>query len=205
MESALATWSWRLFWACVVGLTGLIVVNTLPYYSFRDDFAYLHEKGSLSMNTMWRSCFYVHIGGGILCLATGPVLLWTRSRPIHTNLGRLYGLAVLGLAGPAGIYLSLFAKGGLLGQSCFLLLALAWWGATAVAIYAITHRDVPRHRRWMLRSYALALSAVFFRIFQVGLHYAGFEAETNYVISLWLSLAASLIAGELFIFRGVSL
>jgi hypothetical protein len=49
----------------------------------------------------------------------------------------------------------------------------------------------------MARSYALALSAVFFRVLQLGLHFAGVDdADTNYVASLWLSLIASVVAGE---------
>jgi hypothetical protein len=51
----------------------------------------------------------------------------------------------------------------------------------------------------MIRSYSLALSAVSFRVFQTALFRAGMADEPNYILSLWLSLAASLVAGEAFV------
>jgi hypothetical protein len=190
-----------LAWAAIVGMSGLIVVNTVPYYSLGDDFAFLVEKGALAFDPVWRACFYLHITGGMICLVTGPVLLWTRKA--HRWLGRAYGLAVLGFAGPASLVMSIFSKGGPSCQACFLMLAALWWGATAKAIHEIKNRRVEEHRTWMLRSYALALSAVFFRIFQLAFFAGGMEDEPNYVVSLWLSLAASVAFGEALVARGV--
>jgi hypothetical protein len=205
---ALRSSRWLLGAAGVVTLllTGLIVLNTLPYYSFRTGFAFLAEKGPLAHVSWWRACFYTHITGGLVCLVIGPFMLWSgwlgRLPAAHRLLGRVYALAVLGWAGPAGLVLSTTSKGGLSGRGCFLLLCVLWVGATILGIRSILARRVADHRRWMVRSYALALSAVFFRIFQVGLYAAGLDDETNYVMSLWLSLAASLVAGEALVHTG---
>jgi hypothetical protein len=186
--------------AVTVALTLLIVANTLPYYSFSRDFAFLAEKGPLVEAAWWRACFYTHISGGMVCLLIGPFMLWNgllrRALAIHKWLGRGYGLAVLGWAGPSGVILSMVAKGGLPGRACFLLLCVLWIGTTALGIRAVLARRIPEHRRWMVRSYALALSAVFFRISQVALYAFDLDPETNYGVSLWVSLAASIAAGE---------
>jgi hypothetical protein len=199
------TLCWRAGWTAVLALSLLILLNTLPYFSLGRNFAFLVEKGSLAGQPLWRACFYTHISGGLICLITGPLLLWNgllgRSKAAHRWIGTTYAFVVLGWAGPAGLLLSFFAKGGLAGQSCFLLLTLLWWGATARGLHLAKARRIPEHRRWMMRSYALALSAVFFRILQVGFYLAGLGDDANYVVSLWLSLVASLAVGELLVQR----
>jgi hypothetical protein len=103
-------------WGVLIGLCGLIIVNSLPYFSFRGDMPFLAEKGPLVSNPLWRACFYGHVLGGMGCLASAPFLFWGRLRArhpaLHRGLGRLYGIVVLGWAGPAGLFLALHAKGG---------------------------------------------------------------------------------------------
>jgi hypothetical protein len=48
----------------------------------------------------------------------------------------------------------------------------------------------------MVRSYSLALSAPIFRAFQAALYLAGCDDDLNYIVSLWLSLAASVWLAE---------
>jgi len=193
-------WIVRIVGASILAQCGLIVLNSLPYFSGRMNLAFLVEKGTLVSDPAWRLCFLGHVLGGIVCLVTAPFLFWTwflqRAPLLHRVLGRVYGAIVLGCAAPAGLYLAMFAKGGPAGKAGFLVLGLLWWGTTARGIQAIAARRAAEHRRWMVRSYALALSAVFFRLFHVGFYWAGLADEPNYILSLWLSLAASLVAGE---------
>jgi hypothetical protein len=198
-------WLFRIGAALLIGFSGLVIVNSLPYFSMGRNFAFLAEKGPLVSDPLWRACFYGHVLGGIVCFLSAPFLLWSRllarAPKLHRGLGRLYGVAVLGWAGPTGLYLACHAKGGAAGRSAFLLLGLLWWGATARGVQAIVARRTTEHRRWMLRSYAVALSAVFFRLAHAALFWAGLSDETNYVWSLWFSLAASLVAGEALVRR----
>jgi hypothetical protein len=53
----------------------------------------------------------------------------------------------------------------------------------------------------MIRSFALALSALSFRAIQAILFLTGLGDEANYVISLWLSIAASVWLAESFPYR----
>jgi hypothetical protein len=189
-------------WGILIALGLLLIANTVPYFSFRRDVAFLEEKGPLASDPIWRRCFYGHLLGSVVCLALVPYLFWDRLRrrfpALHRGLGRCYGVAVLGWAAPTGLYLSFHAKGGLAGKSAFLLLGVLWWATTARGVQTAVARRFDEHRRWMVRSAAIAGSAVFFRIFHVAFFGLGLADEPNYVLSLWLSAAASLIAGEAF-------
>lgn len=48
----------------------------------------------------------------------------------------------------------------------------------------------------MVRSFSIALSAVFFRVIQTGLGWVDVAPETNYIASIWLSLLASVWLAE---------
>lgn len=193
----LARWMW---WTSIFALSGLILANSWPYFSLRGNFGFLVEKGEIADGLLWRAAFYVHVAGGMLCLATGPLLLWggllRRSPALHRWLGRAYALAVLGVAGPTGLFMAFQAKGGLPGTLGFLATGLLWWVQTARGVAHVAARRFAEHRRWMLRSYGVALSAVFFRVIQLALHAPGVPADANYVISIWLSLAAGVAVGE---------
>jgi uncharacterized membrane protein len=188
------------FWAPTLALSGLIVINTVPYYSLGEDFDFLLEKGSLARDPIWRAAFFHHITGSLACLIVGPVLLSRRalraSVALHRWLGWTYVLAVLCVAAPSGLYLAVFAKGGLLGQTGFVVAGLAWFAATWLGLRAIQQRRLATHLTWMVRSYALAWSAISFRMIQVALYALGVGADTNYVASLWLSLVISVLLGE---------
>ena len=84
----------------------------------------------------------------------------------------------------------------MLGQLGFLVLGVAWILTTAIGVERIAHRRVAEHRVWMLRSYALTLSAVFFRSLQAVFYVAGVGDDVNYLVSLWSSLVVSLVVGE---------
>jgi hypothetical protein len=190
----------RVAWVATIALSGLIVVNTLPYFTDSATFAFLREKGALAADPLWRGAFHAHVAGGIVCLVTGPFLLHggllRRAPWLHRLLGRLHVGVVLGMAGPAGMVLAVHAKGGAAGRAGFVVLGVLWWASTAHGLALVLRGRIAAHRRWMLRSYALALSAVFFRVILVALFAAGLDDETNYVVSLWLSLAVSLGVGE---------
>jgi len=184
----------------VAAATGLVIANSLDYFTLSDDLPFLVEKGEIALRPLWRTFFLAHVAGGIGCLLAGPLLLWNRltlrSRRAHVWIGRAYVLFVLGWGGPAGIALAFGAKGGVAGKSGFLLLGLLWWTATLIGLRAVLAQRLARHVAWMARSYAIATSALTFRLFHIGLYSLGIPDGPNYVLSIWLSLVASLVAGE---------
>lgn len=166
---------------------------------------FLGEKGSLSSFPAWLAVFYFHIAGASLGLAAGWPLMfpqWTRRHPTwHRWLGYVYLTAVLWMAAPAGIVLAFSAKGGALGTVGFALAGVLWWHTTWTGYREIRRRHIAQHVRAMIRSYSLALSAPAFRIIQSALYFAGLADDTNYLVSLWLSIAVSLWLAESCIHR----
>lgn len=193
----------------IAASTGLVVANSLAYFTLADDLPFLVEKGEVALRPLWRTFFIAHVAGGIGCLLAGPLLLWNRltlrSRLAHIWIGRAYVLFVLGWGGPAGIALAFGAKGGLAGKGGFLLLGVLWWMATLTGLRAVLARRLALHVAWMARSYAIATSALTFRIFHIALHPLGIPDGPNYVISIWLSLIASVVAGEVLAARAPAL
>ena len=183
------------FWVMTIPLSVLIVANTLPYFTLSAQEPFLQEKGTLVSSPTWRISFYYHLAGASVCLLLGPVLLsaWAlrRSRRLHRWLGWTYVSAVLCCAAPSGIYLSLYAKGGLPGQIGFLISGVAWFATTWAGLTAVRQGRLREHGILMVWSYALAWSAVGFRVFHLTLHELAVDREVNYVLSLWLSLLAS--------------
>jgi uncharacterized membrane protein len=82
----------------------------------------------------------------------------------HRRAGTVYVIACLG-GGGAGLLLALGATSGPIATAGFGLLAITWMGCTANAWRYARARNFVRHRRWMLRSYALSFAAVTLRIY----------------------------------------
>lgn len=178
-----------------------LIVQVAQYFSFNFRFAFFVERPEITSDRVWRACFYLHVAGGILCLLTSPLLLWNGLAggrlALHRAVGRVHTVAALGWVGPTGLYLSAFAKGGNAGQLGFLLLGVWFLATNLLGIAAIRRRDVSAHVAWMVRSYALILSALTFRaLHQLG-HELGGDATTNYVVSTWASLILAIASGEL--------
>ena len=192
-----------LFWMPVVFFSGLVVYNTFPYFSFHRDFTFLHEKGVLVDSPLWRFCFYVHIAASMVCLLSAfaqfSIRVLRKARRIHIILGQVYIYSILLFAAPAGIFMAFYAKGGIGGQLGFLVAGILWVFTTYQGLISIKSKNINAHIAWMMRSYALTLSALTFRIYHILFHFTEMEYMDNYVISLWLSVFGNLLVGELFL------
>jgi hypothetical protein len=163
------------------------------------------EKGWLAHQAWWRAAFYFHVVGASVCLMAGLPLMFAGfarwSPRWHRRLGYVYVNAVLWMAAPSGLVLAMFAKGGLAGTLGFTIAGSLWWCSTWSGYREIRAGDLPAHIRSMVRSYAWALSAPAFRAIQTGFYFVGLAEEPNYVVSLWLSIAASVWLAEMFVRR----
>ncbi|GAA5017875.1 DUF2306 domain-containing protein [Actinopolymorpha pittospori] len=85
-----------------------------------------------------------------------------RRRPgWHRRSGRVLVVTGLGVAG-SGLWMTLFyagAPGGYLLWAVRLLVGSAMAASIVLAFTAIRRRDIPTHRAWMIRAYALAAGA----------------------------------------------
>lgn len=104
----------------------------------------------------------LHIVAGIFFNLLGPLqfapISWQRWPAWHRWSGRL--LIVSGVfVGLTGLWMNQFfpAYGGFLKYSGVLFSSIGIILALGIALRAILNRDVPRHRAWMMRAFALGL------------------------------------------------
>lgn len=191
--------------ALTVAAGGGVLLSNAIYFDGGGTPRFLLEKGDWARQPWWLAAFYFHVVGASLCLAAGTPLMfprWTRRHPAwHRRLGYVYLNAVLWMAAPTGLALALTAKGGWWGTSGFALAGVLWWQSTWAGYRAIRRGDVASHVRAMVRSYCWALSAPAFRVIQVLLLACGMDDALNYVVSLWLSIAASVWLAEACLYR----
>jgi uncharacterized membrane protein len=140
-----------------------------------------------------------HFLGGAVALLTGALQVNSRLRvrylEWHRWTGRVYLIAVM-VGGFAGFLLALDSSAGPVAQGGFALLAVAWVAATLRAYVLVRRGDVPAHRDWMVRSYALTLAAVTLRIYLPVSLAAGIHFMVAYPAIAWLCWLPNLVAAE---------
>jgi hypothetical protein len=117
-------------------------------------------------------------------------------------MGRLYVFDVLFVTGPAGFIMALYANGGLPSRIAFVILASLWIFTTAMAYRQVVRRKFASHREWMIRSYALTLSAISLRAWKLSLVLLFHPHPMDvYRLAAWLGWAPNLLLAELLIRR----
>lgn len=140
-----------------------------------------------------------HLGGGSVALVIGAVQVNRRIRRrflvLHQWLGTGYAVAVL-LGGSAALVLVPSSSGGTVSHLGFGGLGVCWLATTILGVRSILRLDIPSHRRWMYRSYALTLAAVTLRIYLPLLTSLGIGFEDAYRIVSWLCWVPNLVLVE---------
>lgn len=199
--------SWRrlllgaLFWMPMSVFMVMIIQSSIPYFLYPSTDPFFTERPELSRDLLWRACFYVHICGSTLVLLSAGLqfskTLLRRFPSVHRWQGRLYVWSALVVAVPTGFYLAWYAKGGALGRIGFALQATLLFYTTWKGLVHIMRGDLKRHVAWMTRSFSIACTAISFRLWYVGLYYAGFaDINANYTAAIWLSTAFNLVVCE---------
>ena len=172
-----------------------------PYTSGELDIDFLQTKQHIIHLLHYRLAFYIHIFPALLVLAAGLTqfsgTILRRTPGLHRWVGRAYVWSILFFCGPAGLLMAWYANGGPLAQSSFLVLSGLWWWMTWKAYRAIRAGDIRAHGAWMIRSYALTLSAITLRLMQFGLaNYAILDPETSYRLVAWPSWVLNWLVAE---------
>ena len=154
---------------------------------------------------------YLHIAPGVIYLLGAPLQLTRRFRTRHYAVHRRLGRVLLSCAVLSGVLAMLFGLlyswGGVLEASASLVFG-AWFVACLVlAFRAIRAHDVIRHRRWMIRAFAVGVGIGTIRIW-IGLFTAltisrngGPEGLTlpdqlTFGLSFWLAFSMHIALGE---------
>ena len=140
--------------------------------------------------------FRLHIGAASTALLLGP---WQflgalrRARPrLHRAIGVIY-VGACAIGGVAGLLIAPGTNGGPVAALGFASLACLWLWTTGNAVAAIRRHDIPAHRRWMTRSFALTLAGVTLRLYLPVALLAPLAFSTAYAAIAWLCWVPNLI------------
>ncbi|HEX7846995.1 MAG TPA: DUF2306 domain-containing protein [Chitinophagaceae bacterium] len=205
LEQSARVFFQMLFWIPVTGFSLLLIYNTLPYFSFSKEFDFIEERSVLFQNNLYNNFFYIHIAAGAICIATALVqfsrYILKKTKAIHRWSGRLYVFVVLFLGAPTGLYMSFFAKGSFWERALFMFMAIFWFITTLYGLTTIRKKNVLSHKIWMMRSYAMAMTAVTFRVYHIAFYLLGWDHLENYESSLWISVIGNMLFAEWLIYR----
>lgn len=143
---------------------------------------------------------YAHIFSSAIALALGPFQFSTHLRQKYLNLhrwfGRLYLIIGVLIGGLSGLYMSLFAFGGVIAKSGFGVLAILWLYTGLRAYLEARRRDIIEHKKWMVRNFSLTLAAVTLRLYLPASMVAGIDFTLAYPIIAWFCWVPNLIFAE---------
>lgn len=184
----------------------LLLLISAQYIPPRDDVAFLVLKEDELHILYYRLAFFTHVYASWFVIFCGFFQFWKivrqRWKKAHNYFGYIYIVLILGFAGPSGLIMALHANGGWAAKISFTILSLLWFYFTFQAYDAIRHRDVHRHQKYMIRSYALTLSAISLRFFKLilaqTLHLPPMDM---YQLVAWSSWMFNLLAAEFYIYR----
>lgn len=167
----------------------------------------LPERGSFEVRYVLHPVLaYAHIVAGMLYLAGAPLQLWRGFRErhfsLHRGLGRVLVSAGLGCGGFGVVFGILHPFGGVLEASAVAVFGTYFIGALLVAFRAIRARDVKRHRRWMIRAFAIGLAVGSIRIWVGVFEMVGLVPfELGFGIAFWLAFSLHAVAAEAYLRR----
>ncbi|MEF9979046.1 MAG: DUF2306 domain-containing protein [Thermomonas sp.] len=148
---------------------------------------------------------YTHVFASLIALSLAPFQFSRRlrnARPrVHRAMGRTYLSVGVVVGGLAGLYMSIFAFGGVIAKLGFACLAVGWLYTGLRAYQAIRRGAVAEHRTWMIRNVSLTLAAVTLRIYLPSSMLAAIPFDVAYPVIAWLCWVPNLIVAELLFAR----
>ena len=187
----------RLAWA---GLWLLLAIASVEFLLAAYG-KYRHlDSAAYGMFMTRRGWLWLHLAGGLTTVLLGPVQFltqWRLRQPrLHRLTGRIYLVGMLVAAtGATGLIATSPAPFAI--RAAFAATALAWLTTALTGLAAILRGAVERHRRWMVRNYAVTLAPIIFRL-SLPLAIAGGLAPSPALIAtlLWCSWIVPLLVCE---------
>lgn len=178
----------------------------LQYIPYNTDVAFLGIKQDEIKLLYYKIAFFTHVYTSLLVLPAGFIQfsdnLRLKFRSLHRRYGWIYTITILGFAAPSGLIMALYANGGIVSQLAFSLLAILWFYTTLKAVLEVRKGNYYRHRQFMIRSFALSLSAITLRMWKFIL-VALFHPHPMdvYQVVAWLGWVLNLLIAELIIYK----
>lgn len=144
---------------------------------------------------------YAHVTPGVAYLVLAPIQLWrgfrVRHYRWHRRIGRVALISGL-LSGAFGIVFGAFLSFGGPLQAAAAVIFGAWFVLTlAVAYRSIRGGDIRRHRRWMIRAFAIGLAVGTIRIWIGAFEGLGLLSFRDAIaVAFWISFTLHALAAE---------
>jgi uncharacterized membrane protein len=158
---------------------------------------------------------YLHIAPGVVYLLGAPLQLTRRFRTRHYDVHRRLGRVLVTCGLISGVFALLFgipsAWGGALQVTATAVFGTWFLACLVLAFRAIRRDDVPQHRRWMIRAFAVGVGIGTIRIW-VGI-FEGIEQgrsggttpaspdPTMFGVAFWLAFTMHVAIGEFYLRR----
>ena len=194
-----------LLWIGYIYFSYLLLLITLQYIPYHTDVAFLRIKQDVIVFNHYKIAFFTHVYTSIFLMIFGALqfsnYIQKKYIKLHRISGRFYVGILLLLSGPSGLIMSYYANGGLLAQVSFLLLSTFWILFTFLSFYFILNKQIIKHQKFAIRSFALTLSAISLRLFKYLLVFF-FEPlpMDAYRIAAWSGWTFNLLVAELIIY-----
>jgi uncharacterized membrane protein len=151
----------------------------------------------------------LHIAPGLLYLFAAPLQLSARFRrkhlTVHRRLGRVLILSGMIAAVFAMIVGVTHPFDGIVEASAAVVFGAWFLSCLTVAFVAVRARDIPRHRRWMIRAFAagIGIAAIRAWVLTLGAVQSALTGEPalspqhgTYGAAFWLGFGSTVLAGE---------
>ncbi|MEA1850057.1 DUF2306 domain-containing protein [Chryseobacterium sp. MHB01] len=176
----------------------LMLKITLEYIPVRKEVSFLMIKQTeVTERPDYLYLFYAHVYTSIFVLLSGFLAILRKDfgiKNLHKNIGKTYIFLILVFAAPSGIYMGIFANGGIYSKISFVILGCLWWLSTFKAYQLARQKNFKKHQQWMWRSFALTLSAVTLRMWKVIIVYLLHPNPMDvYQIIAWLGWIPNLL------------
>ncbi|MET4675817.1 DUF2306 domain-containing protein [Luteibacter sp. ME-Dv--P-043b] len=176
-----------------------VVSGAVALASYR----YLFDRGpvppGVAANRHVHPWLIVHATGAATALLCGPFQFMRRLRLRHPGwhraTGRVYVAGCM-VGGVSALFLAAGISTGPVAGAGFGALGSAWMATTAIALRKVLTGQLAGHRQWMIRSFALALSAVTLRLYLPLSAVLGLDFVMAYRTIAWLCWLPNLAVAE---------
>lgn len=185
----------------------LMIKITLQYFPFKTDAAFLQIKQTeVTEIPFYLVFFYIHVCSSIFVLGAGfsqfNSTFLKKYPELHQRIGKLYVFTIIFLCAPSGLFIGIFANGGLSSKISFVTLAVLWFYFTLKGFRTIKKRDLHSHKIFMYRSFALSCSAITLRFWKVIIVTLFHPAPMDvYQIIAWLGWIPNLLIIEYYLYN----
>jgi Predicted membrane protein (DUF2306) len=178
-----------------------MLLTIAQYASFNDTIGFLKFKQEYLDIRIWKIAFYTHVFTSLFTLCAGFTQFSTyvlqHHKKLHRAVGKMYAYNIFLINFPAGMIMAFYANGHWPSKVAFIILDCLWFWFTYKAVVAIKVKDIKKHKRFMIRSFALTCSAITLRMWKLILsHSFNIDPTTLYMIDAWMGFVPNLIFAE---------